>query len=233
MTMKTDSIVCISDLHLAHWNNQSPEKDYRKIVQPLKLAERLISVLNENNSKHLFILGDIINTWNEDPSVINVLTNFYKTIITAIPDIWIGYIEGQHDMLIRDRYNADNSYIHLVAALYPNNVHYMHDQYININETSIYCSSYNRQSPIMPSKHVNIFLSHITFGMVDMDESMFDLCVAGDIHSLYDKGKCHSCSPAIPLYAHEEEKGWISVISLKGGDLLLKGFHQIVKISIF
>ena len=219
---KNEYCLCVSDLHLSNWPNQSPEPNYRKITQPMALADRIIQLLQEYNTDCLFILGDLIDSWNEDPSVINVLIQMYRKIIDAHPNVYIGYIEGQHDMFIRDRYEVDNSYVHIAAKLFPNNVHYCHKTLLEINNTSIFLSSFSRKEPIYPEQKVNVFLSHITLGQTIVDESKFDLCVAGDIHALYDEGKCHSCSPAIPIYAHEEQQGWISLIHLQGENSTFK-----------
>lgn len=217
------NIICIGDLHLSHWIRNNPEKDYRMKVQPQKLAERISDLMKEYDTDYFFLLGDLIDSWDEDPSVINVLKNFYKTIIDSDPDAYIGFIEGQHDLLVRDKYKDDNSYIHLVASVFPNNVHYMHNKKLEINNTSIFFSSYHRKNPIYPSEHVNIFLSHITFGFNHkIDDSNFDLCIAGDIHSIYDSGKCHSTCTPYQHYAVEEKSGYISVISLNGKDSKFK-----------
>lgn len=217
------NIICIGDLHLSHWIRNNPEKDYRMKIQPRKLAERISELMKEYDTDYFFLLGDLIDSWDEDPSVINVLKNFYQVIIDSNPDAYIGFIEGQHDLLIRDKYKDDNSYIHLVASVFPKNVHYMHDKYLKINNTTLYFSSFHRKNPIYPSEHVNIFFSHITFGFNHkIDDSNFDLCVAGDIHSIYDSGKCHSTCTPYQHYAVEEKIGYISVISLNGKDSKFK-----------
>jgi len=212
--MRTNTnIVAIGDLHLSTWIRNSPEKNYRMKVQPIKLAERINEVMKTYDTDYLFILGDLINDWDENPQVIDVLRTFYQTIIDANPDCYIGYILGQHDMMIYDRYEKDNSYVHLVGDLFKQ-VHYLHDTTLNINDTSIYLSSYNREGPLYPPEHVNVFLSHISFGFVEVNESLFDLCVAGDIHALWDVGKCHSTCPPYQLHPSQEQNGYISVIGL-------------------
>ena len=210
--------LCISDLHFSRWLRNSPEPDYRMVKQPLALADRIISIMQEKQTKYLFILGDLIDAWNEEPAVLDVLSLFYQKIITAIPDVYIGFIEGQHDLCIRDRYNPDNSFVHLVASLFPNNVHYLHDNYLLMDGTSLYFSSYHREQPILPKQKVNIFCSHITLGMTDFDQRNFDLCVAGDIHAIWDQGKCHSCCTPYQLYPHEEPLGRIGLLTLNGSN---------------
>jgi len=212
-------VYAVSDLHFGRWIRNNPEKDFRMKVQPQKLSERLVEVMKENESKDLFILGDLIDNWNEDPEVQNVLLNFIKNIVDQIPGLKIRYILGQHDMFIRDNFKIDASYVHLMTNIFPDKFIYGHDTYFEINGTTFYMSNFKRgNKPITPEKKVNIFLSHITLGSpkLKLDESNFDLCIAGDIHSCYDNGKLHSCCTPYQLYPSEEKIGYITEITLNG-----------------
>jgi len=213
-----ENLIVISDLHLDVWlrNNPDGQPEYRMRTQPMKLAERLTDVMKEYKTNYLIIAGDIINSWNVQPKVMQVLWDFYTKLITDNPDIYIGYIVAQHDSRNYHDNSFDNSYVHAAIKMFPNNVHYVHEKELNLNGTSIYISNYSRTTPYYPPHYCDVWISHVPLGFVELNSPNYSLGVFGDIHNIYDNGKDHSICPPFQLHAHEYRYGKIGLIRLKG-----------------
>jgi len=203
--------IAISDLHLNEWTRNDPK--VRTYVQPIKLAERLLQVLDEYNSNELWIAGDTLDKYNPPPQIINLMTEFFMIILKGNPNVNIRIIRGQHDMRYYDDHSIDNSNVSLLTKLDPRII-YAHDQLIELNGTSIYFSNYGRKKINYPPHHVNVWISHLSFGFTPIDNSVADLIVAGDIHNIYDQDNMHSIGTPFQHKSHEYPDGKIGIINL-------------------
>ena len=220
--MKNNEILVLADLHANVWLRQSPEPDYR-MNQMLTLADRVAQEMQRRDTEHLAIAGDLIDSWNVEPKVIKTLFGFFSRLITAIPSIKIYFIVGQHDLLRYDDYTTANSYIYEALDIFPENVFYMHDKSLCINNTTIYFSNFSRNKDDTklnyPPVYHDIWISHVTLGFGHVvDSPNYSLGVFGDIHDYVDDGKNHSVMTPYQHYPHQPKDGKIGVIELKGKD---------------
>lgn len=206
----------IADLHVRKDERFSPEEGYRLKIQPLKLLERMKRLISEKNIGFIVILGDLLDTPASLPEENTVLNQMFSEMNTW--NIPIYYILGQHDVNL-NKYNSNDldystrSNVNVLSKYYEN-IYYAHDEYADWNGKKVYFSNFS--DPIIyPKEKVNLWLTHCSIGFVKIEENMFDLMVAGDIHDHLRVGNCYTVGTPYQHKAHEQKVGVIGFLEIK------------------
>lgn len=207
-----EELLITSDLHIDDYKTNSPSPGFR-LLQYLKLAERIVEVCKERKIKYVCILGDILNNPISAPRIVVVLQRFLKIITDAgLKVIWIA---GQHDGDSREL-NSTDTYMGVFTQEL--GVHYAHKKSITVNGCKIYFENYSRAKHIVPEQECDVYLSHVTLGFgVTIDDSKFKLGIFGDIHEIIDKGKLHSVGTPIQIHSHEPKEGVLGILTIENG----------------
>lgn len=185
-------IVVISDLHISNrWIGNVPIVD-----QSIKLAYDLIEYCKIHEVSTLFIAGDIIDKAIDRPQVYHATKKVFNILSNYFDNIY--YILGQHDCVstMTDKLNVNESIVTLLSE-YPN-VHYMDGKIITLggdNGITFGFANFCRDSSYKLDQKVEFYITHFTisnrFGQ-SIDDSNFDVMIAGDIHHPTDIGKLHA-----------------------------------------
>lgn len=202
----------IADIHIRNYMTYNPEPGYRLKTQPLMLADRILELANMHNSNVLFILGDLIDNAVTVPDVSHVLDEFFR----KLSGLNIYFILGQHDLDTKD-FSVDytnKSIVTLIASYHPN-VTYGNGKTININGKSIYLSDYSDVINY-PKSYVDVWLSHVTIGLDNVDTKNFGIGIFGDIHDTLTIGKCWTVGTPYQHQPSGLKDGCIGLLDLSG-----------------
>lgn len=217
MDLQKNGLV-IADLHLQKNDRYSPEEGFRLKVQPIKLMERMERLIQERDIGFVAILGDLLDTPASLPEENSILDSIFARMNAwGIP---ILYILGQHDVNL-NKYDSDNidysdrSNVNVLAEHY-SNIQYVHNTYMNWYGKKVYFSNFS--DPIIyPKEHVDLWLTHCSIGFVKIEDEMFDMMIAGDIHDHKRSGKCYTVGTPYQHKAHEQSVGVIGYVENKDG----------------
>lgn len=184
-------VTIIGDIHLNTYKSYSFYNGFRD-EQFIRAANRVVQISKENNSKILFIAGDLIDSPIIKPRAQHLLEKFLKILANYYDKIY--YILGQHDVnsKVKD-WDYEDTIINLFNDFKV--MEYVNKETIEIDGKKIYCQDWIPSNNVTCPEGTDLFVSHVTlsplFG-IDIDKSKFKLGIFGDIHSIYDEDNCHT-----------------------------------------
>lgn len=204
-------IIVTADIHLDKYLKDNKYPGYRD-EQFIRFANRLIEEAKLQDTKILFIAGDILDKSVNKPEVLHLLKDFLNVLSSYFDKVL--YCLGNHDC---NKRNNDNFDLSTYISLFNNDKFiYMNDRFIELNGKSIYFLDYQYEKHIEP-KECDIFISHITiddkFGQT-VDNSKFKLGLFGDIHLPIDKGNYHTISSPLQRGFQDHNVGYFGVLDL-------------------
>lgn len=182
-------LLVFADVHINDYPTLN-RSHHERLLQSLKVAERIVEVAKEHNVKYLIGAGDYAERATHRPYVNHVVKQFFK-ILSVYPGY---YILGQHDMdTTTIQTEMDDSNIHLLVPdnwTYANGMRFRvdNDKLIQDPEgTDILMLDYRRKWTEKIEGHYKLIISHLTIENSDFFGQSFDGTIAdkiihGDIH---------------------------------------------------
>jgi DNA repair exonuclease SbcCD ATPase subunit len=176
------------------------------------LSKRLIEIADQYGCEEHWILGDIL----DKPAALSYIVHVAQRCIGEQCSHFknVRYILGQHDLISKsEKLSVDDSLVNLFD--YPNFI-YMDHKTLNIDNHLYGFQTWRPEQDLswLGDSHLDVLFAHYTkstlFGQ-DIDDSKFDLCIHGDIHSNQEIGKFISVGNPIQK----------DMSSLEDGDVLI------------
>lgn len=223
-------VIVTADIHLDKYLKDNKYQGYRD-DQFIMLAKRLIEEGKLQNTKILFIAGDLIDKPVNKPEVLHLFKRFLGVLGEYFDKIY--YVLGNHDC--NQRSNEEFDLSTYISLFNDDKFIYMNDKYLSYNSNNkdliikdkvhddkdlntiyIYFLDFQYEKKIIP-RDCDIFISHITiddkFGQ-EVDNSKFKLGLFGDIHSPIDKENYKSISSPLQRGFQDYHTGMFGVLDL-------------------
>jgi DNA repair exonuclease SbcCD nuclease subunit len=220
-------IAIISDLHVS----TRMIGPVSVLDQSIHLSKKLVSYCKDNSINTLFIAGDIIDKAMDRPEVMFTVKDMFKLFSESFDNVY--YILGQHDTstTMNSEVSITDSIVNILD--YPN-VHYMNGKLLELGNCLIGFHDFSRHPKYPFDKRVNLYITHFTISTLfgqSIDNSKFDLMIAGDIHKptqignevaigSFQQQSYYRDDESNNVVIYDTESGTYSRINIGGGILI-------------
>lgn len=186
-------IIAIADIHIFDYPSRNPEEKFR-LKQSRVVAQNIIEVAKQEGTDIIVIAGDIIEKSVLRPYVQAEVKLFLDTLMSFFR---FGYIIwGNHDL---DNKSSDQDFTDsCLSVMLPPNLYYAHQKETTIDNSRIaFCNWMPEFDLTWINNRVDVLFTHATisysgsdmFKSQVLDQTKFQLCIAGDIHKAAQIGK--------------------------------------------
>ena len=205
-------ILVTSDIHLDSFSSHNFYPGFRD-EQFIRLANRLIEIAKQNDTKRLFIAGDLLDKPTNRSTTLHLLNKFIHIINDYFDEIY--YILGQHDTDSKEiEFKSEDSVVNLFKDY--TKMIYAHNKVYYFDNRKFYFKNWIKSDKVeLTESDIDVFISHITlsylFGQT-VDNTKFKLGIFGDIHTPIDIENMHSITCPIQKDLRDADYGNVVII---------------------